>query len=382
MIFNLTILILGLIASLYLFWRMPNLNNPLQQDTAVESKTAAKVEPLNGSLSVSIIIPARNEAETLPLILTDLKEQTHKPLEIICVNDGSEDQTRDVILGAGDNVVLLDVSDKPIDWMGKAWACLKGAEQAKGQLLLFLDADVRLTPESLAKLLVAYGQASCTISVQPYHRISKAYEQLSMFFNVILIGANGTGLPIKNSKVGLYGPVILIPKADYEEIGGHRAAQRTITDDLALGDALTLAGKKYRLFLGGNDISFRMYGGGIRELLHGWTKNFATGAGKTPARLRILMFGWVTSCTAAPLYMIQALWTGDFTWAIAYLFFYGIWVAELNRIVPKIGNFSRASLLVYPVFMLVFLTTFCWSLWKKLFRRQVTWKGRTMKPEA
>jgi 4,4'-diaponeurosporenoate glycosyltransferase len=382
MIFNLTIVILGLIASLYLFWRMPNLNNHFQQDTIAESKSTIADMSIAEGLSVSIIIPARNEAETLPLILADLKQQTRRPLEIICVNDGSEDQTRDIVLGAGDNVVLVDVSDKPADWMGKAWACLKGAEQAKGQLLLFLDADVRLVPDSLAKLLIAYESADCTISVQPYHRISKAYEQLSMFFNVILIGANGTGLPIKNSKAGLYGPVILISRGDYEEIGGHRAAQRTITDDLALGDALTLAGKKYQLFLGGNDISFRMYGEGVKALLHGWTKNFATGAGKTPVRLRILVFGWVTSCTAAPLYMMQALWTGEIGWSMAYLLFYGIWVVELNRIVPKIGNFSRALLLVYPIFMIVFLTTFCWSLWKKLFRRQVTWKGRTMKPEA
>jgi len=381
MIFNLTILVLGLIASLYLFWRLPNLDRQVLREDADESKATSVVEPL-GELAVSIIIPCRNEAKTLPLILADLKQQTLQPLEIICVNDGSSDQTRDVVLNSGGNVVLVDVIDKPADWMGKAWACLQGAQKAKGQLLLFLDADVRLAPEGLAKLLRAHESANCTISVQPYHRISKVYEQFSLFFNIILIGANGTGLPIKNTKVGLYGPVILISKEDYNGIGGHRAAKRTITDDLALGDALTHAGKKYSLFLGGGDISFRMYPGGMMDLLHGWTKNFATGAGKTPARLRILMFGWVTSCTAAPLYMLQAIWVGDYAWALFYLFFYGIWVAELNRIVPRIGNFSRVAFLIYPLFLVVFLATFCWSIWKKLFRRQVTWKGRKMTPEA
>lgn len=382
MIFNLIILILGLFASLYLFWRLPNLNQHVLAESPMEVQAATEDVGVGDGASVSIIIPARNEAETLPLIFADLKQQTRQPMEIICVNDGSEDQTRQVVLSGGDNVILVDVTDKPADWMGKAWACLKGAEQAKGQLLLFLDADVRLAPEGLARLLSTHGSANCTVSVQPYHRIFKAYEQFSMFFNVVLVGANGTGLPTKNSNVGLYGPVILISRADYDEIGGHRAAQRTITDDLALGDALTVAGKPYRLFLGGDDISFRMYGGGFKALLHGWTKNFATGAGKTPARLRILMFGWVTSCTAAPLYMFQALWTGDLEWALAYLLFYGIWVVELNRIVPKVGNFSRTALLLYPIFMVVFLATFCWSIWKKLFRRQVTWKGRKMKPEA
>jgi 4,4'-diaponeurosporenoate glycosyltransferase len=382
MIFNLTILILGLVASLYVFWRLPNLDQQESFESVAQSNGMTKAETADAGLSISIIIPARNEAETLPLLLADLKQQTKRPLEIICVNDGSEDQTREVVLGAGDTVVLLDAFDKPADWMGKAWACLKGAEQAKGQLLLFLDADVRLAPEGLAKLLKAYEDEHCTISVQPYHRIAKAYEQLSIFFNIILIGANGTGMPGKNFSVGLYGPLILISKADYDEIGGHKVAQRAIADDLALGDSLTLAGKKYQLFVGGELISFRMYGGGIKSLFHGWTKNFATGAGKTPTRLFIPMVAWVTSCAAAPLYLFNALWTGGYEEALVYLFFYGIWVAELNRIVPKIGNFPRVSMLLYPVFMLVFLVTFCWSLYKKIFHQQVTWKGRKLKPEA
>lgn len=366
MIINLATIILGLLASLYLFWRLPIL--------------AGIPGPEN--FSVSIIIPARNEAQTLPLLLKDLKNQTIQPLEIICVNDGSKDQTRQIIMEAGGRVVLADVIDKPKDWMGKAWACQKGAEQAKGQQLLFIDSDVRLASDGLAKLLATYEKVGCTVSVHPYHSISKIYEQLSLFFNLVEIGANGTGMPKKNKTVGLYGPVILLSRHDYDEIGGHRVAQRTIVDDLALGDALTRAGKKYSLFLGGNDISYRMYGGGVESLFQGWTKNFATGAGKTTIGMILLTFIWITSCTATPLYGLQALLNNQFELALTYLVFYGIWVAELNRIVTKIGNFSRAVLLVYPIFLLAFLVTFLWSLSKKLFRRQVTWKGRKMKPEA
>lgn len=382
MIVNLTILILGLMASRYLFWRLPSLNveNTLQESGRGDASSAD--DPGLPAYLVSIIIPARNEADTLPLLLADLRQQSRQPMEIICVNDGSVDRTRDVIASAGTGVILVDVLEKPADWMGKAWACLKGAEQAKGQLLLFLDADVRLAPDGLARLLTTYQVENCTISVQPYHRIFRRYEQLSMFFNIVQIGANGTGLPKQGLKVGLYGPVILISKRDYEEIGGHTVARTTIADDLALGEALAHAGKKYRLFLGGDDISFRMYGGGVQSLFQGWTKNYATGAGKTPMLLMIPVFVWVTSCMAAPLYAIQALWTGDIAGSLTYLVCYGFWVAELHRIVPKVGNFSQPALLVYPIFILVFLATFFWSLWKKLFRRQVTWKGRKMKPEA
>lgn len=371
MIFNLTILILGLLASRYLFWRLPHL---------------AENQSSRSDFLVSVVIPARNEEVSLPLLLADLKRQTLAPLEIICVNDGSTDRTRQLILKAGGLVKLVDVDDKPSDWMGKAWACLKGAEQAKGRLLLFLDADVRLAENALADLAAVYEEDPCTISVQPYHCINRDYENLSLFFNVIEIGANGTCLPGKRWTAGLYGPVILIPKSDYEDIGGHRVARRTIVDDLTLGDALKRAGKKYRLYLGGKDITFRMYGDGVRSLFQGWTKNFATGLSKTPVILLPPVFVWVTSCTAAPLYFLQSIWTcgpGDgVIWPLAYLAFYLGWVWELNRIVPKIGNFSRFLLLIYPLLMLVFLLTFFWSLWKKFFHRQVTWKGRRMKPEA
>jgi 4,4'-diaponeurosporenoate glycosyltransferase len=371
MIFNLTILILGLMASRYLFWRLPHL---------------ADKQPDLSDFLVSVVIPARNEETTLPLLLADLKRQTFAPLEILCVNDGSTDGTRQIILEAGGLVKLVDVQEKPSDWMGKAWACLKGAEQAKGRLLLFLDADVRLSEDALAKLASSYGEDPCTISVQPFHCIQQDYEHLSLFFNVIEIGANGTCLPDKRWTAGLYGPVILMAKSDYDEIGGHRVARRTIVDDLTLGDALSRAGKKYRLYLGEKDISFRMYGDGVRSLFQGWTKNFATGLSKTPAILLIPVFVWVTSCTAAPLYFLQSVWDGGggegFLWPLVFLFFYLGWIWELNRIVPKIGSFKRFALLIYPLLMFAFLLTFFWSLWKKFFRRQVTWKGRRIKPEA
>ena len=175
MIFNLTILILGLLASRYLFWRLPNLT-----------------QAQNGSRDfvVSIVIPARNEEDTLPLLLEDLRRQTLMPMEIICVNDGSTDRTRQLILEAGDRVKLVDVVEKPLDWMGKAWACLQGAEASTGELLLFLDADVRLAEDALAKLAAAYRKDSCTTL-----RINLVISRFGMSFNLTII-------PIVNSCFG------------------------------------------------------------------------------------------------------------------------------------------------------------------------------------
>jgi len=373
MVFNITLLILGLCSSYYLFSHLPDLK---------PFCTSKGRKPLTGGVSgtLSVIIPARNEEKTLPLLLGDLQNQSFQPLEVICVNDGSEDRTREVILEYGAR--LIDVDNKPDDWMGKAWACQKGSEAASGTVFLFLDADVRLSPDSLEKLMSAYADSNCTISVQPYHQTGTLTEELSLFFNVVQIGGNGVGKLTRKFSVGLFGPVILISQSDYEAIGGHRSAKSTIADDLALGAALHRAGKAYRLYLGRRDIKFRMYPGGFRDLFQGWTKNFATGASKTPLLLMIPAFLWVTSCTGAPIYFFTALFTGDHTGAVVYGFFYLVWMMELRGIISKVGNFSRWTPLFYPVHLLVFLVVFFFSLWKKLFRGNVDWKGRKIRPEG
>lgn len=373
MIFNVTLLILGLFSSYYLYGRLPDLKD-LQH-----GEEPNRLEGGFGG-TVSVIIPARDEEKTLPLLLDDLAKQSLKPLEIICVNDESRDRTREVVLEHG--VRLVDVDQKPGDWMGKAWACQKGAEAAKGTVYLFLDADVRLSPDSLEKLISAYALSGCTISVQPYHQMATLTEELSLFFNIVQIGGNGVGAWAGNSSVGLFGPVILISKSDYEDIDGHRSAKNTIADDLALGAALHKAGKEYRLCLGRRDIKFRMYPGGFRDLFHGWTKNFATGATKTPLLLMIPMFLWVTAIAGVPIYFFTALFTGDHFGGVLYGFFYLVWMTELRRIIPKIGSFSRWSPLFYPVHLAFFLLVFFFSLWKKIIHGKVEWKGRKIRPEG
>lgn len=104
---------------------------------------------------------------------------------------------------------------------------------------------------------------------QPYHNTEIWYEQCSMLFNLVQIAANGTALP-KPLGVGLCGPVILISKADYHKIGGHESVRSFILEDIALGKRQKDAGIPYRLFVGDEEISYRMYNGGIRSLFQGW----------------------------------------------------------------------------------------------------------------
>jgi 4,4'-diaponeurosporenoate glycosyltransferase len=358
---ELVIVLAGLTVTMVLFYRFPTL-------------PAADKDTVHYPL-VSVIIPARNEEQNLPLLLSDLRAQTLPIHEIICVDDASEDSTAQIAAASGAKLIRLVT--KPEGWTGKTWACQNGADAATGELLLFLDADVRLNPEGLHTLLSAYRQEGCTISVQPYHKTEKLYEQLSMMFNFVQIAANGTALP-KPRNVGLYGPVILISRQEYKKAGGHESVRTSVVEDMALGSQLKLAGLPFRLFTGNQDVSFRMYGGGLRSLLQGWVKNMATGAASTPASVFVMVFLWIASLISVPLHLVKFSVSQNLLWLVVYGFLYIVWICVFAVLANRIGRFQTWAFILYPIPVLVLLGVFLVSAFKKLFGLKVIWKGRTI----
>jgi 4,4'-diaponeurosporenoate glycosyltransferase len=380
-------IVLGLAASWVLFFRFPGLE---QGDPQVLG---------NKTPRLSIIIPARNEEQNLALLLADLKNQTLEIHEIICVDDGSTDQTANIATALGAR--LITAAPKPVGWLGKSWACQQGGAAATGALLLFLDADVRLSPTGISKLLKAHQKTGRVVSVMPYHQIESKTETLSFFFNCLQMGANGLGLPVgrdqnkqssdqkqqaQNNKksshpyrIGLYGPVILISRADYQAVGGHAAIKDSIVDDMALGEKLREKEIPFALFLGDQDVSYRMYGGGLRQLIQGWTKNQAAGVAKTPLLILVLVFFWITAVASAPLYLVLSLVWQQWLWSAILASCYCIWVLELTRIARHIGSFSMIDIFFYPLLLLFYLLIFLRSLAKKILGHPVIWKDRKIR---
>ena len=358
------IVLIGLAMTPILFYHFPAL--PKVRNESVRFPT------------VSVIIPARNEEKTLPLLLEDLKNQSLVPYEVICVDDASEDGTARVAQSY--RACVISLKNKPDGWMGKNWACQNGANAATGDLLLFLDADVRLGRDGLRKLMQAHADSGCTISVQPYHQTEKAYEQCSMLFNLVQIAANGTALP-RPHNVGLCGPVILIARSDYTRIGGHESVKKCVVEDMALGYLLKQAKIPYRLFVGNPDVAFRMYGDCLKSLLQGWVKNIAVGAAKTPASVFWMVFFWITSMTSVPIQIVKYAVHGNMLWLAAYSLFYVVWVFILVVLSRRIGRFRLWAQLLYPVLVSVLLGVFIVSLFKKQLGLKIKWKGRSFSSE-
>ncbi len=325
--------------------------------------------------TLSVIIPARNEQKNLPLLLQDLQRQSVMPYEIICVDDDSTDATAEVAKKHGAEVVFL--KDKPVGWMGKTWACQNGANTATGELLLFLDADVRLGKDALQRLLEQHANCGCTVSVQLYHKTEKAYEQFSLLFNLVQVAANGATLAAPLN-VGLYGPVILISRADYELIGGHESVKNQLVEDMALARRLKKAGLTYRLFMGDQELSYRMYSGGFRDLFQGWIKNTAAGAAQTSAKVFWMVFFWIGSLTSVPIQIIRYAGEKNIPWVLVFSLLYFVWVYLLRLLSKKIGHFSFWAILFYPILIFVFLLIFLISLLKKVLGLKVIWKGRSI----
>jgi len=172
---------------------------------------------LQGQPRVSVLIPARNEQATLPHLLRAMQQQRLRPLEVIVIDDHSTDQTAAIARTAG--VRLIEAPPLPAGWCGKTWALHHGSHQAQGDLLVFLDADTEPRADFLLHLVAVHQQLGGLVSVQPFHRTEKPYEQLSVLFNLVGLMA----VPLGPGCGVAFGPAMVTSRQEYEQIGGHEA---------------------------------------------------------------------------------------------------------------------------------------------------------------
>ena len=325
--------------------------------------------------SISVIIPARNEADSLPVLLTSLRNGDSVPDEIIVVVGQCEDGTKEVAKGEG--VTVIDSEPLPEGWVGKPWACYQGARLAKGDLLIFLDADTCIEKGDLRDIVETYLQTDGIVSIQPYHKTRRPYEQLSLFFNIIMMGAMGpfTVMGGRIKPIGLFGPCVVMRKAYYLESGGHSAVKGEVVEDLALGERLKKHNLPMHCYGGQGTISFRMYPNGIRELVDGWSKGFATGARMARIPLLVATIAWVGSGISATVFAIGAVWSMDdaaiIWWTLAYLAF----AIQVQWMATRVGTFKLYTALLFPVSLLFFVGIFFRSVLLISIKRSVRWKG-------
>lgn len=362
--------ILSLLGGLFILWDVPFLST-LEEKVRQDKK-------------LSIIIPARNEEKNLPILLKSLQKQSYQPYEILVVDDDSQDQTAEVAVSYGAKVVQFPKDKR--DWVGKAAGCYYGAQAAKGEWFLFLDADIFLPREdSLEKLIDGYNKKAGPgiLSIQPYHVIEELYENLSLIFNLlVLAGMNRFSfLQEKLEPAGAFGPSMLIDRETYFEKGGHKRARGSIMENIDLGRIFLKEGVPVELYGGKDSLHFRMYSEGYKELAEGWSKSFVSGSKSTHPLILIGTSLWIAGAFVTAFFIPYAWFIGEISLLILGMVGYILFYLQLLRMTRYAGNFHRGVLFLYPILFFYFLYLFAWSAIKTKVFKQVSWKGRTISME-
>lgn len=368
-------MMVGLAAAAFLFALLPAL--------LFRSNLRAYRPPPPGAAApagVSVLIPARNEEATIAAAVNSVLASRGVEFEVVVLDDQSEDATAEVVTSLAlkdSRVHLLQGQPLPPGWCGKQSACWALAHSARYPLLAFLDADVRLAPDALARL-AAFREASGAelVSGIPYQETGTLAEKLVIpLIHFVLLGF----LPLTRMRRSLHpaygagcGQLFLAGREAYEASGGHAAIRASRHDGITLPRAFRAAGYRTDLCDLTDLATCRMYRT-PSELWRGLAKNATEGLAAPalilPATL-LLLCGQVL-----PFLLLGACaWLAPSAACLALL-------AVVTAYCPRFAAAKRfrqswLGAFLHPAGVLLFLAIQWHALARWASRRPATWKGR------
>jgi len=232
---------------------------------------------------VSIIVPARNEGDHIEQTLIRLLRLDYANYEVLAVNDRSVDRTGEVMdrvaatLEAHGRLKVIHIDELPSGWLGKAHAMWAAANQARGEWLLFTDADVLFRPDSVRRA-VAYAQAERADHFVLFPRLimkSLGERMMIAFFQSLFVFGHRpwrVADPAAKDHMGV-GAFNLLRRRVYEAVGTYRALRMEVVDDMKLGKIVKSGGYAQRNAFGEDLISIR-WARGAMGVVDNLTKNF------------------------------------------------------------------------------------------------------------
>ena len=324
---------------------------------------------------VSVIIPARDEAASIGRTVRAFLAQTYTALEIVVVDDRSSDGTGSIL----DSIAAEDVRfrvihgvEPPEGWLGKPWALHQGQGLARGELLLFVDADIIYEPPAVAAAVQQLRESKTSmVTLFPHLVMQTFWEKLAMPYLAFAAYsilptwlANRTRIPILGVGGGTGN---LVRRDHYDAIGGHASLREAVVDDVATARLLRRNGYRTTVAQASSLTSVRMYEGRA-AIVEGFTKNIFA----VFHRSYVLT---VTLAVLAVVFHVLPYW-----WALQG----ELLSAGVVAIITATRLILFASLR-YPLldalwahpFMILFWT-WLWlrSMWVTGVRKQLSWRGR------
>lgn len=268
--------------------------------TAPKLKNEIKI--INNPPFISILIPARNEENNIANCLNSLLTQTYQNIEIIVLDDFSSDNTYCIaqkIAEKSDKIKIIKGEPLPENWKGKNWACNLLQKQAKGEYLLFMDADVTLSENALyyAIYLVKRYKLDALSAFPTQKTLGLGEKIIVPLMKWLLLSF----LPLKlvylsknKAFIAANGQFFLFKKKIYNSIGGHKSVAGNVVEDM--GFALLLKQNNYKIMtaLGNNAVFCKMYDS-FKSAFWGFSKNYFPGFRISPILFLFLQLIFLSS---------------------------------------------------------------------------------------
>lgn len=332
--------------------------------------------------TISVLLPARDEESRITgTVVSVLEQRGVDDLELVVLDDASTDRTSTVVTAAaaGDPRLTLvqGTEEPPPGWLGKPWACARLAGHARGTVLVFVDADVTLTPDAIASAVnTMRGNGFDLIS--PYPR-QEAHGLVPRLVQPLLEWSWLTTLPLgvaersrRPSLSAANGQFLVVDAAAYRRIGGHAAVRGQVLEDIALMRAMKAAGRRATVIDGSPIASCRMYES-AGELYHGYTKSLWAAFGSGPGATAVMAL-LVGTYVLPP---VLALVTRDRATRLLGATAYGAAVVGRVMVARRTRQRVWPDVMAHPasVASLAALTA---ASFARHARGDLTWKGRAV----
>jgi glycosyltransferase involved in cell wall biosynthesis len=336
-------------------------------------------ERKNG-MRLSVIVPARNEADVLRPCLESLLAQSEagfavgEDWELLLVDDGSTDATRSSALSLS-SLTLLDPDPLKPGWTGKANAVWTAARKARGEWLLFTDADTVHTPGNLQRAIHEAQHAQVVmLSYSPRQVVTGFWQRalMPLIFSELALTFPPQKVSDPSSRVAAAnGQFMMIQRAAYFQVGGHQAVGGSLLEDVDLAFLLKRRKFPIRFRYAPDALSTRMYRS-FDAMMEGWTKNLA--------RLfsyPVVMAAWKALDVFLILGLPLLVWH-FFAQPVPRYGLAAVWLRVMWRFYARVAksNFPPSdcalSVFALPLFCLLLVS----SWWQHTVRSEVAWKGR------
>jgi len=347
------------------------------------SKVEPVAEPLLEYPFVSVCVPARDEERDIEACLTSLLNQDYPQFEVIVVDDNSTDNTPDIIKSLQKrhaNLVAIQGAALPADWYGKPFALHQAGQKARGELLLFTDADPVFRPYALTTAVhLMQKHRLDMLSLLPGTEFCSFWERtvqpVIFAFIAALTRFRKVNDPESKAAMGV-GAFILLRREIYNRVGGHETLKQTILEDIGMARLVKRAGAKIMIADAQKIYSIRMYHS-FREIWIGWRKNVFLAMKKSIFKTFYYIL-CVLGFVVTPWLMVGIhLWLGSalgwqaMAWAGLGLVLITTWTLchELNL--------EKRYALLFPLGALVMAAIMINSMIHVLFQGKAEWRGRT-----